>query len=427
MKIFVIGGGGREHALAWKISKSKLVEKIYVYPGNPGVSSFAEIPDLSDDKPETLRFFAKKEKIDLTVVGPEKYLAAGITDIFTESGLKIFGPTKSAAQIESSKIFAKDLMQEAGIPTADYYTAKSEKEALESLERMDFPCVLKADGLAAGKGVLIPETKDEARKYVSEIFAGRFSDAGRRVVIEEFLEGEELSLLVFTDGKTFRPMLFSQDHKAAYEGDKGPNTGGMGAYTPVSIASKELYESVRKKILEPLFPALEKRGITYKGVLYAGLMITNKEPYVLEFNVRFGDPEAEVLLFNMKSDIVPSLVETAAGNLESAEPFAWHEGYAVCVVMASKGYPGNYEKGHKISIPRKTDEDTFVFHAGTVENEKGQIVTAGGRVLMVTSRGETVENAVKKAYDAAEQIKCNNLFFRKDIAHRELNREKNED
>ena len=421
MKILVVGAGAREHALVWKVSQSDLVDKIFAFPGNAGIEQIAEIPEIKSDTPESITEFAVNEKIDLTIVGPEQYLADGIVDLFEDKGLKIFGVNKKAAQLESSKAFAKDMMRTASIPTAKYFTVDNIEEGKKILRSMPYPLVIKADGLAAGKGVSIVQDPEEAESELSSMLQGKFSDAGKKVVIEEFLVGEELSLILFVDGNSVKPLQFSQDHKAAYEGDKGPNTGGMGAYTPVGFVTDELQEKIDKDIISPLLKEFKNQEIDYRGVLYIGLMVVNGVPYVLEYNVRFGDPETEPLLYNLKSDIVPYMLASIDGTLDDLSGFESYPGYAACVVMASGGYPGNYEKGKAITGVDSIDESSFVFHAGTKKGE-GDPVTKGGRVLMVTSRDDTIKGALEKVYNNIDKIKFDGSFFRKDIGHRELSR-----
>lgn len=423
MKVLVVGKGAREHALVWKISQSPLVEKIYSFPGNAGITEIAEVPDMIDDSIDSLCGFAMNNNIDLTVVGPEDYLAKGITDLFEEKGLKIFGVNKAAAALESSKAFAKEVMDSAGIPTAAYSTVTDIENGESVLKSSKYPVVLKADGLAAGKGVIICDSYDSAKRELAEMLSGKFKSAGAKVVIEEFLVGEELSLLLLTDGTNVRKLHFSQDHKALLDGDTGPNTGGMGAYTPVSFADRSLYQKVNEKITVPLLEELKRRNIDYKGVLYIGLMIVDGKPFVLEYNARFGDPETEPLMFMLKSDIVPYFIACADKTLNKFPELEWHEGYGACVVMASDGYPGSYKKGIKIEGLENIDETSFVFHAGTVKRDSG-IFTDGGRVLMVTSSGTTVSETMQNVYSSVQKIRFDGSFFRKDIAHREIKREK---
>lgn len=422
MKVLVVGSGAREHALVWKIARSDMVEDIFVFPGNAGIEEIATVPDIKADTIQALLDFALEKKIDLTVVGPEKYLAEGITDLFKKNNLKIFGVNKEAAQLESSKAFAKELMREADIPTAKYFLTESIDEGKKLLRSMRYPLVIKADGLAEGKGVSIVQTPEEGEKEMKAMFDGRFKDAGKKVVIEEFLKGEELSLLLIADGKSVKPLLFAQDHKPAYDGDTGPNTGGMGAYAPVCFADARLYNRVVAQIIKPLFGEFKKRNIEYKGILYIGLMMVNGEPFVLEYNVRFGDPETEALMYKMKSDIVPYLLGAIEGNLDFMPEIQWHSGYGITVVMASEGYPGEYKKGVIIEGLDKVDSNVVVFHAGTAKDAEGRFITKGGRVLMVTGKGDSIEKAAESVYKNIEKIKFNGAQYRKDIAFREINR-----
>lgn len=425
MKVLVVGKGGREHALAWKIAQSFYVDKLFCFPGNAGIAEVAEIPDIADDSIESLLDFAIKESIDLTVVGPEDYLAKGIVDAFEAKGLRIFGVSKDAARLESSKAFAKEVMKAAKIPTAAYSTVTDFESGDKILKTSKYPVVLKADGLAAGKGVIICATYEEASSELSQMLGGKFKSAGAKVVIEEFLKGEELSLLLLTDGTNVKPLLFSQDHKALNDGDTGLNTGGMGAYTPVKSGTDELYEKVDKTITQPLLGELKKRGIDYRGILYIGLMIVDGEPFVLEYNVRFGDPETEPLMFMLISDIVPYFRAVAGKGdttLEALPELVWRSGYGMCVVLASGGYPEGYEKGKVISGLDSVDENCVVFHAGTKFDALGNIVTDGGRVLMVTSGGNDINEAVENTYKNVEKITFDKAYFRHDIAHREMER-----
>lgn len=437
MKVLVVGKGGREHALAWKIAQSFYVDKLFCFPGNAGIAEVAEIPDIADDSVESLLDFAIKESIDLTVIGPEDYLAKGIVDAFESKGLRIFGVNKEAARLESSKAFAKEVMKSAKIPTAAYSTVTDFESGDKILKTSKYPVVLKADGLAAGKGVIICMTYEEAASELSQMLGGKFKAAGAKVVIEEFLKGEELSLLLLTDGKTVKRLLFSQDHKALNDGDTGLNTGGMGAYTPVKSGTDELYEKVDKTVTQPLLGELKKRGINYRGILYIGLMIVDGEPFVLEYNVRFGDPETEPLMFMLISDIVPYFWAVAGKEgsqadkngslplcttLEALPELVWRSGYGMCVVLASGGYPEGYEKGKIISGLDSVDENCVVFHAGTKYDTEGNIVTDGGRVLMVTSAGKGIAEAVENTYRNVEKITFDKAYFRHDIAHREMER-----
>jgi len=439
MKVLVVGKGGREHALAWKIAQSFYVDRLFCFPGNAGIAKVAEIPDINDDSVESLLEFALKESIDLTVVGPEDYLAKGIVDAFEAKGLRIFGVNKEAARLESSKAFAKEVMKAANIPTAAYSTVTDFESGDKLLKNSKYPVVLKADGLAAGKGVIICNTYEEATSELSQMLNGKFKSAGAKVVIEEFLKGEELSLLLLTDGTNVKRLLFSQDHKALNDGDTGLNTGGMGAYTPVKSGTNELYEKVDKSVTQPLLSELKKRGISYRGILYIGLMIVENEPFVLEYNVRFGDPETEPLMFMLISDIVPYFWAVAGKDdspvnkngslppfttLESLPELVWRSGYGMCVVLASGGYPESYEKGNVISGLDSVDENCVVFHAGTKHDTAGNIVTDGGRVLMVTSCGKDINEAVENTYKNVRLINFDKIYFRHDIAHREQERVK---
>ncbi|NVN99877.1 MAG: phosphoribosylamine--glycine ligase [Geobacteraceae bacterium] len=416
MKVLVIGSGGREHALVWKIAQSQLVNRIFAAPGNPGMAALAEnVPLKVDDLPGLLAF-AKKEQIDLTVVGPELPLSLGIVDLFEEYGLKVFGARRNAALIESSKAFSKDIMKKYNVPTAFYEVFTEIDPALAFIERHGAPIVVKADGLAAGKGVVVAQTKDEATAAVKEMLSGNaFGDAGSRVVIEEFLRGEEASFLAFTDGKNIIPLASAQDHKAVFDGDKGPNTGGMGAYSPAPVVTPAIHEKAMIEVMHRTVDGMAAEGRPYRGVLYAGLMIDGDSVKTLEFNARFGDPECQPLLMRMKSDIVPILMAVAEGDISKIE-IEWHDMASVCVVMAAEGYPGDYPKGDVIvglDEAAKID-DLFVFHAGTGEKD-GSFVTNGGRVLGVTGRGTTVADAINKAYEGVAAISWKGVQFRKDI------------
>lgn len=417
MNVLVVGGGGREHALTWKICQSPLVEKVYCAPGNAGTASVAENVPIGADKIEDLIQFAQENNVELTVVGPEQPLVLGIVDAFEAKGLRAFGPSAKAAQLEGSKAFSKDLMKKYRIPTADYQVFDSADAAKNYIDSVG-PVAVKADGLAAGKGVSICMDSESAKKAVDEIMEKKaFGDAGSKIVIEEFLVGEELSLLAFTDGKTVLPLDSAQDHKQAYDGDKGPNTGGMGAFSPAPIFTPELKERVMNEIMIPAVRGMEADGIVYKGLLYAGLMLTDKGPKTLEFNARFGDPETQPLLMRMKNDIVPifqaCIDETLAGhNLD------WDSKAAVCVVMAAKGYPGSYKKGMEISgLKEAEDTGSVVFHAGTRSN-RDKVETSGGRVLGVTALGDTMEDALSCSYSAVEKITWDGIHYRKDIGRR---------
>jgi len=421
MKVLVIGGGGREHSLVWKIAQSPEVSKIFCAPGNPGISELAECIDITADQTSLLCEFAVEEDIELTVVGPEAPLVDGIVDVFSKHNLKVFGPDQKAAILEDSKVFSKLLLRKHGIPTADFKCFDDHGQARHYILSRGAPIVVKADGLSNGKGVFVCKTNDEALLAIDSIMKDRvFGNAGDQVVIEECLIGEEVSLLVFTDGRTIVPMESSQDHKTVYDGDEGPNTGGMGAYSPVPIMTSELYCGVEKNILVPTVHAMNKEGRPYKGVIYIGLMITSAGPMVLEFNVRFGDPEAQVILTRMKSDIVPIMLATISGGLDNVD-LEWLPQASVCVVMASGGYPGQYDNGKEIKglDSLKNQEGISVFHAGTKsENEK--IVTNGGRVLNVVACGRDIKEAQKKVYEAVSKISFDGAHYRRDIADKAI-------
>lgn len=422
MKVLVIGGGGREHALVWKIAQSHRVKKVYCAPGNAGIAEQAECVNIAADDIEGLLHFAKKEQIDLTVPGPEVPLVEGIVNVFEKAGLKIFGPTKSAAAIEGSKAFAKSLMRRHGIPTAEYQAFSDFETAKSYVETLDGEVVIKADGLAAGKGVVICSGAAEAVAALSGMMQdGQFGKAGDKVIVEELLKGEEVSILAITDGKAIVVLESSQDHKAAYDGDKGPNTGGMGAVSPTPLADDKVINRVIDQILVPIVHGMKKEGNPYTGVLYAGLMLTPTGPKVLEFNCRFGDPETQAVLFRLKSDLVDLLWRTAERNLEGARVPRWDKRPAVTVVMASGGYPGSYKKGLPINglHDLRKEKDVFVFHAGTRRDGKS-IVTDGGRVLGVTAFGGDVQSAKKNAYRAVEKISFEDAFYRGDIGDKAI-------
>jgi phosphoribosylamine--glycine ligase len=423
MNILVIGSGGREHALVWKISQSPKVKKIFCAPGNAGIASLAECVPIGADNIDGLFEFAKKKNIDLTVVGPEAPLTQGIVDIFEKAGLKVFGAAKKAARIESSKSFSKNLMEKYKIPAAKGRTFTSYDKAHKYIRKTGAPIVVKADGLAAGKGVYVCRTQTEAVSALNEIMKkNAFGDAGKKVVVEECLIGEEASFLAFTDGKTVLPLPSSQDHKAIFDDDKGPNTGGMGAYSPAPVVDKLMHDKIMKEVMIPTVRAMEKEGCTYKGVLYAGLMIDRDKIKVLEFNARFGDPEAQPLLMRLKNDIVDVMLAIIEEKLSECK-LEIDDRAAVCVVMASKGYPGSYKKGMPISGLDKANrmKDVMVFHAGTGKKGKN-IVANGGRVLGVTALGDNVENAIKKAYQAVSKINWTGVYSRKDIGQKALKR-----
>ena len=419
MNILVIGSGGREHALFRKLKESPQTDKIYAIPGNPGMG---EMTDISvEDNAEILRF-AKEKEIGLVVVGPEVPLMNGLVDELESAGIRAFGPRANAAEIEGSKSFAKDLMKKYGIPTARYEVFTEAEPARAYIRREGAPIVVKADGLAAGKGVIVAMSEQEALDAVNAIMEGNsFGDAGARVVIEEFMEGEEASLLAFTDGKTIRPMISAQDHKRAFDGDQGPNTGGMGTYAPAPVMTPEMIERATEEILKPTIAAMAKEGRPYSGCLYLGLMITVEGPKVVEFNARFGDPETQVVLPLLDGDLVQIMCACADGTLADV-PIHWKDGAAVCVVLAAGGYPAAYEKGNEIhGIADAEKTGALVFHAGTAAKD-GSLVTNGGRVLGVVGMGEDIASAVRSAYAAVEKISFKDAYYRKDIAHRALHR-----
>lgn len=425
MRILVIGGGGREHTLAWKLSQSKHADKIYAIPGNPGMAAVAEcVEGISIADNSALVKFAKDHQIDLTVVGPEMPLANGIVDAFAAAGLKAFGPSEAAAKIEGSKAFSKDLMKKYKIPTAKYAVFTDVESARDYIKAQGAPIVIKADGLAAGKGVVVASTLAQALEAVDMIICDQaFGAAGSRVVIEECLVGEEASLLAFTDGETIVPMISSQDHKRAFDNDEGPNTGGMGTYAPAPVVTDAVLQIVQREILQPTVDAMRQEGRKYVGCLYAGLMITEDGPKVIEFNARFGDPETQVVLPLLKGDLVKIMLACIDGTLKDMS-VDWKKEAAVCVVMAAGGYPAAYGKGDLITgIDAAEAQGARVFHAGTAKSTEG-ITTNGGRVLGVTATAPNVREAVDKAYAAVEKIKFNNCFYRKDIARRAMNRQK---
>ena len=427
MKILVIGSGGREHALVWKISQSPLVKKIYCAPGNAGISEIAENVNTESTDIKGLVEFAIKNSIDFTVVGPELPLTLGIVNEFEKRGLKIFGPSKEAAEIEGSKVFAKYMMKKYKITTAKYESFNSQKDAKDyilSLQPSAFsfqPVVIKADGLAAGKGVIICNTIEEAVKAIDSIMVEKlFGSAGNKVIIEEYLKGEEASFMVFSDGEDILPIASAQDHKQIYDGDRGPNTGGMGAYSPAPVITEKISREILDTIIKPLISGMKKEGKTYKGILYAGLMIVNGKPFVLEFNCRFGDPETQPILVRMESDIVSIMMSVVEGRLKGKE-IQWRNEPSVCVVMVAGGYPDKYEKGKEIGglDETKNIENLWVFHAGT-SKIGNKVVTNGGRVLGVTSLGTNFEDAIDRAYKGVSLIKWDGAYFRRDIGRKAL-------
>jgi len=424
MKVLVIGSGGREHALVWKISQSPAVKKIYCAPGNAGIAKQAECLPISAEDVKSLAAWAEKERVDLTVVGPEAPLTMGIVDTFEARGLRIFGPRQKAAEIEGSKAFAKDLMKKYGIPAGESRVFEERGAAVRYVKEKGAPLVIKADGLAAGKGVIICRTLEEAVAAVDLILVEKaFGAAGAKVLVEEFLEGEEASFLAFTDGETVLPLPTSQDHKPVYDHDQGPNTGGMGAYSPAPVVTEKIHQEAMEKVMIPAVRGMAKEGRPYRGVLYAGLIIRDEKVKVLEFNARLGDPEAQPLLTRLKSDLIPVLQATIDGKLSNLK-VEWDPRSTVCVVMASGGYPGSYEKGKVISGLEEAAKvaGTFVFHAGTALKE-GKVVTNGGRVLGVTALGDGIRGAIEKAYEAAGKISWEGAYYRKDIGQKALKRE----
>lgn len=420
MKILVVGSGGREHTLVWKIAQSPLVKKIYCAPGNGGIQQLAECVPFPDTDIDRLVKFADENHIDLTVVGPETPLALGIVDAFQSQGLKIFGPSKKAAELESSKSFAKYVMEKYKIPTASFRTFNSYDRAKVYLDDVAIPIVIKADGLAAGKGALVCFSREEAYEALETIMLKRsFGDAGNKVVIEEYLRGQEVSVLAFTDGVNVLPVAPAQDHKAIFDGDKGPNTGGMGAYAPAVLINEKMSCIIQQKILEQTVKAMALEGRPYRGVLYAGLMMTKQGPKVVEFNCRFGDPETQVILPLVKNDIIPIMLACGDGKINDMV-IEKVDKFAVCVIMASGGYPGNYEKGKPIlGLDRDFDDDVLIFHSGT-KFEEGKHFTSGGRVLGVTSLGTEIRETIKRAYRSVGKITFDGAYYRKDIGYKAL-------
>ncbi len=421
MKILVVGSGGREHAMAWKLAQSPRKPHLYCAPGNAGIEPLATCVPINADDVAGLRDFVQKESIDLTIVGPEAPLALGIADEFRKAKLKIFGPTKNAARLEASKIFSKDIMAQSKIRTAHARSFEKKADALAYVDQHDLPVVIKADGLAQGKGVIIATTREQAREaIVDSMEKAVFGQAGKQVLIEQFLDGEELTIMAFTDGRTVAPMLPAQDHKRVGDGDTGPNTGGMGAYCPTPLGTQTLREQVTREILQPIVDSMSRVGSPFQGVLYAGLMVVKGVPYVLEFNARMGDPETQVVLPLLKTDLI-DVVEAVVEHRLDQLTVEWHSGYTVCVVMTARGYPGAYQNGYPIHGLEENGAGAIVFHAGTAK-KNGTIVTAGGRVLGVTGRGETLAAAQKQAYRAVSAISFDGCHYRKDIAHRAFHR-----
>ncbi len=420
MRILIIGGGGREHALAWKLSQSSSVEAIFCVPGNAGIAAIAHCVKVDMEDLPALAALARKNKVDLTIVGPEAPLVAGIVDYFWQEGLTILGPERKAALLEGSKVWAKEFMMEYGIPTAGYEFFSNYQAALDYVRHQERPLVIKADGLAAGKGVYVTNNTEEADMALQQIMVDKiYGDAGNRVVIEEKLQGEEVSLLALTDGNDFWVMPSSQDHKPIGEGDSGPNTGGMGAYSPAPVINFAKTKYVKEKVFKPLIEGMQRKSLIYRGVIYAGLMITDDGPKVLEFNARFGDPETQAILPRLNSDLASVLLSAAKGKLKG--DWHWKDEAAVCVIMASGGYPGSYEKGKVIKglDDAAQEAGVFVFHSGTAKEGK-LIVTAGGRVLSITAMETGIKEAVEKAYRAVDKIDFEGAYCRRDIAYRAL-------
>ncbi len=427
MKVLIVGSGGREHAIAWKVAQSPKVKKVYAIPGNPGMAKVGECVDIKPAEIEKLADFAEREGIDLTIVGPEAPLVAGIVNEFEKRGLRIFGPSKEAARLEGSKAFSKEMMKRFNVPTAEFEVFEDPEKAKEYIRKKGAPIVVKADGLAAGKGVVVAKTVEEALEAIEKIMVKRvFGDAGKKVVIEECLVGEEASYLVVTDGRNFIPLATSQDHKAVFDGDRGPNTGGMGAYSPAPVLSPEMEKEVQDRVIKPILKGMEEIGTPFKGILYAGLMITEEGPKVLEFNVRFGDPEAQVLMRRLETDLIEVCESVVEGKL--IEKLDWKPETAICVVLASKGYPGSYEKGKEITGIEEAEkvETVVVFHAGTAV-KNGKLVTNGGRVLNVTALGKDIVEARERAYRAIEKIHFEGMHYRKDIGMKAVKRIAGED
>ena len=416
VNVLVVGSGGREHAIGWKLSQNDSVNRVFHAPGNGGTLNNVEIP--VDDLDELAKFASENDCF--TVVGPEVPLAMGIVDFFNEKGLKIFGPTRKAAQLEASKIWAKQFLKRNNIPTAAFEVFDDPIKAKEYVNQIGYNVVIKADGLAAGKGVIVCGSKDEAKKSIDMILVDKkFGNAGNSIIIEERIDGIEASYIALSDGKIAIPMATSQDHKRVFDNDKGPNTGGMGAYSPTPIIDNDISQKIQERIIDKTISALRDEGITFQGFLYAGIMLKDGEPYVLEYNARMGDPECQPILMRMKSDLFEYLMGSVSGTLDTMPPISWKDESAVCIVLASKGYPESYPKGDEIFGLNQTFEDGFVFHAGTKkQNEK--IITNGGRVLGVTGLGDTLESAINNAYDISEKISWENKYLRTDIGKKGL-------
>ena len=416
VNVLVVGSGGREHAIGWKLSQSDNVDRVFHAPGNGGTLNNVQI---SVDNLDELAKFASENRC-FTVIGPEAPLAMGIVDIFNEKNLKVFGPTKEAAQLESSKIWAKQFLKRNNIPTAAFEVFDDPVKAKEYVNKIGYNVVIKADGLASGKGVIVCDSKDEAEKSIDMMLVDKkFGDAGNNIIIEERIDGIEASYIALSDGKIAIPMATSQDHKRIFDNDKGPNTGGMGAYSPTPIIDNDISQKIQEKIIDKTILSLRNEGITFKGFLYAGIMLKDGEPYVLEYNVRMGDPECQPILMRMDSDLFEYLMGSVNGTLGNMQQISWKNKSAVCIVLASKGYPESYQKGDEIFGLGNTFDDANIFHAGTKEQDK-KIITNGGRVLGVTALGDTLESAIKHAYDVTEKISWKNKYFRTDIGKKGL-------
>ena len=426
MKVLVIGSGGREHALAWKAAQEEYVEKVFVAPGNAGTAIEDKLENVAIDVLdfEKLATFAQENGVELTIVGPEAPLVEGVVNFFAEKGLKAFGPTKGAAQLEGSKAFTKDFLARHDIPTGFYENFTEVEPALAYINKIGAPIVVKADGLAAGKGVIVAETIAQAEEAVKDMLSGNaFGEAGCRVVIEEFLDGEEASFIVMVDGKNVLPMATSQDHKRVGDGDTGPNTGGMGAYSPAPVVTPEIHNRIMDEVIRPTVEGMAKEGNDYTGFLYAGLMIAaDGTPKVIEYNCRFGDPETQPIMMRMQSDMVELCLAAIDGQLDSKET-QWDSRAAVGVVLAAGGYPASYDKGDVMSLPIENEEEGKIFHAGTALNEEGEVTTAGGRVLCATALGNSVTEAQQQAYALANKVSWKGMFMRSDIAYRAIARE----
>lgn len=411
-KVLVIGNGGREHALAWKLAQSPRIERLFVAPGNAGTVGW-NVPISATDIPALIQF-AQRERIDLTVVGPEAPLTLGIADAFQKEGLRIFGPSQAAARLEGSKAFAKEIMVEAGVPTAKSLAFTDAQKAKEYVQQIGAPCVLKADGLAAGKGVIVALDVETAITAVDELMDGAFGDSGKILLVEEYLEGQEVSLLCLCDGETALPLVPVQDHKRASEGDQGPNTGGMGTYSPPPFWNVELEEKVLSEVIQPTLRVMKDRGMPFRGVLFAGIMLTKEGPKILEFNVRFGDPETQVILPRLDSDLFEVLWACTEGNVAEIE-LKWKEEVSICIVMAAPGYPAAYPKGIPITLPSKLGDEEFIFHAGTSISGQGELLSSGGRVLGITVLGKDLKAARAAGYALVDRVSIPDAHYRRDI------------